>query len=88
MEHSLDLKVIFVIIIFAIPKHAEKFVIIRLNWNEPESGFNVGLSQKTALPEAFYAFRSQLCIVTNWRLKSSFEIEELMLVVLDFGNER
>ena len=29
-----------------------------------------------------------LSIVTNWRLKYSFEIEELMLVVPEFGNER
>ena len=56
MEHSLDRKVIFVIILFTVPKHAEKFVIIWMNWNEPESGFNGGLSQKTALSEAFYAF--------------------------------
>ena len=28
------------------------------------------------------------CIVTYWRLKSSFYIEALMLVELDFGKER
>ena len=45
------------------------------------------LARKQPCPKRF--IRSiALSIVTYWRLKYSFEIEELMLVVPDFGNER
>ena len=45
------------------------------------------LARKQPCPKRFMPSIA-LSIVTYWRLKSSFGIEELMLVVPDFGNER